>query len=375
MKSLYSWLRFAWVFVPYLLWRAGLLRRRPAFTDNVPLYRIAIGQMFRWKRRVRVVNGENCPSGDPALFVSNHHKLDDPIDLWPAIHWGSGETISTGFVMRDDFFNGFPWNWSPVNVNHLCEMAGAVLISRDQIRLTQLRQLLEVLGRPGSLLLFPGRTRSRTGAWFEYRDEYAEPGSAAFIVNHAQRRNAGVRIAVVPVARTWHPVRNSSAVVFGKALYLEADADRNAQRVLDCALLCGIGGLVEVHAVHLAALLLYLHLLHGGQGRLPKQFFTAAAEKWHRDAPHPYTDPELLADPAGEMEAALRFLGEEGVARVEDGNVTADPDAILSAPDWENDYRKRNPVKYWTNQTLHLPAVIQWAEHAVLEAVGESPLR
>lgn len=320
-----------------------------------------------------MVNAEYCPADNPALFVSNHHKLDDPIDLWPAIHWASGERVAPGFVMRDDFFDGFPWNWSPFDVNHLCEMAGAVLISRDQIRLTQLRQLIGVLGRPGSLVLFPGRTRSRTGAWFEYREDFTEPGSAAFVINHAQRKNPGLRIAAVPVARTWHPVRNTSAIVFGEPLYLESDARREAQRKLDCELLTRIGGLVEVHAVHLASLLLYLHTLHGG-GTLPEAFFTSAAELWGRDAPHPHTDPALLSNPDGEMDNALRHLAGEGALKRLNGTVAADAGMIRSTPDWDGDYCRHNLVKYWTNQIIHLPAVIQWAEGVIAERLQATSL-
>ena len=365
MKTLYCWSVFLGVFIRYLFWRAGLLRRRPEFTDHPKEIPTAVTQMFRWKRRVHVVNGDLSPRRGPALFVANHHKLDDPIDLWPGIHWGSQEGIIPSFVMRDDYFNGFPWNWSPFNVNHLCEMTGAVLISRDELKMAQLRQLLGKMGRADSLVLFPGRTRSRTGAWFEYRDDVTEPGSAAFLVGQAQRRNRGLQIPMVPLARTWHPVRNSSAVVYGEPLWLAPDAGREAQRALDCELLTRIGRLVEVHAVHLTSLLLYLHALHCGGVPLPATFFVSAAEQWRAAAPHSHTDPQLLADPTGEMATALRHLAEKGAVNVLNGTVTSNAEGILSTPDWQNDYRDRNPVKYWTNQLIHLPTVNQWAEDAV----------
>lgn len=364
MKTLYSWSVFVWILTQYLFWRAGLLRRRPEFTDRLEEVRLVVTQMFGWKRRVRIVNGEHCPRHNPALFVSNHHRLDDPIDLWPGVHWGSREGIVPCFVMRDDFFRGFPWNCLPFDLNHLCGMTGAVLISRDQLHLAQLRQMLGTLAKPGTLIMFPGRTRSRTGAWFEYRDEFSEPGSAAFVINHAQRRHPGLLVAAVPVARTWNPVRNTSAIVFGEPLHLAQEADRDAQRAMDCELLTRIGGLVEVHAVHLASLLLYLRTLHGGTD-LPESFFVSAAEQWRSTPLHAYADPKLLADPAGEMAAALRHLAEKGAVKILNGVVTADAPRVLSSPAWEGNYRAHNPVKYWANQLIHLPAVIQWAESEV----------
>jgi len=367
MRTLYCWLVFLGVFIRYLFWRAGVLRRRPEFTDHPEEIPTAVTQMFGWKRRVHVVNGELCPDTPPALFVANHHKLDDPIDLWPGIYWGSKGGIIPSFVMRDDFFRGFPWTWLPFNMNHLCEMTGAVLISRDHLQLGQMRQLLGKLGKSESLVLFPGRTRSRTGAWFEYRDDITEPGSAGFIIGNAQRRHPGLRIPAVPVARTWHPVRNTSAVVFGGAMYLAADADRAAQRALDCALLVRVGELVEVHAVHLVAVLVWLHALHRGNAPLPVKEIETAVADWTKSDGHPCIDARLRAAVGAECRAALRYFAASGLLREENSVILPRAERILACPPWNEHYRKTNPAKYWSNQVLHLPGVIQWAEHTVLE--------
>lgn len=366
MNVLYSWSVFAWIFIKYLPWRLGLLRRRTDFTDHPAAVITAVTGLFRWKRRVRVVNGELCPRTPPALFVANHHKLDDPVDLWPGIHWGAQGGIIPSFVMRDDFFRGFPWTWLPWDMNHLCAMTGAVLISRDQLKLAQLRQMLEKLAGGGALVLFPGRTRSRTGAWFEYRDGIPEPGSPAFVIANAQRRHRGLRVPAVPVTRTWHPVRNTTAVVFGAPVYLGENADRDAQRALDHELLFRVGGLVEVHAVHLAAVLLWMHTLHRGAAPLPAAQVGRAMAQWAASEHHPFVDPVLRNDCAGECRAALDFFARRGMLERKGELLLPHCGRILACPEWTERYRDENPVKYWANQMLHVRAVVEWAENAVM---------
>lgn len=360
-KTILAWLYFWGVFFRYPLYKLGLIER-PMWINRSDLSQLAWGQMIGWNPRIRVVHPERCPQAHPVVFVANHIKLDDPFYVWRAVHRATQERLDIRFMMRDDYFRGFPWTLLPVDLNNLSEMGGAVLISRDNIQLSQLRPLLRILETPGSFVLFPGRTRSRGGMVFEYREGVDEPGAASFFMNQIQRKHPALRVAAAPVARTHHPVWKKSALVFGDVRYLESGASKEAQRAVDYALTEDIGGLVELHGPHIIAGIIYLDALHGiSEGRSSAQY-VAAVKRIVGRLKHPYLHPLLQEHPEREVEATLRFFARGGMLRMDRGLWQVTREAVLNDPPLDTRYRKANPVKFSLNQVLHLTDVIRAIE-------------
>jgi len=365
LLSLYSWCVFLWVPVKWFCYRAGLLQRRPMFIDHYDESQRAWGQMTRWNPRLRVVGAENCPQGPPAIFAGNHIKLDDPFFAWRSAHRASGETIHLYFMMRDDYFQGFPWTLSPIPINEICEMGGGVKISRDNPSLSQMKPFLEILKKPGSFVIFPGRTRTRSGLVMEFREGFDEPGGVSFFLMHGQRR-CGVPIPCVPIARTHNVMTHKSAVVIAPPRYLDPAASRDAQRDFDFALAVAIGELIEINLIHIVSGLLYLRALHARDPRVRVDALLAAVQQVVRGLlPPRHHDPALDHVGAKDLRRVLRFLARRGLLRAQGADFDILPEAVLSVPPLDTTYLKRNPIKYHVNQILHLGDVVALLEDAV----------
>jgi hypothetical protein len=363
-QPLHAWLVCFKVAAHYGLYRLGLVRPPDFFAYPDDWYPW-LGSVCRWKRRLRVVGAEHCPAHGPALFAASHAKLDDPLFIWGAVFRASGEGIHIRFMMRDDFFVGFPWDYLPYNVNELTRMAGCIQISRDSIQLSQLRPLINLLRDGLAFVMFPGRTRTRSGMVFEYREGFDEPGGVSFFIVHGQRRAGEGRIPAVPVARTFNPVDKTSAVAFGAPHFLAPDADREAQRAFDFNLAVAIGDLIEVHALHLLSAILYLHVLHGGPPRLARGGVVAAV----CGAAAALTAPRLIApslrgEAGAAAEAALRFLEKRRLLTQRGTEVLLHAERMLAVPPLDTKYLRANPVKYHVNQIMHLGDVLAAAEAA-----------
>lgn len=355
LKSIAAWLLFFGILIKYMVSRTGLCAR-PRFTDHTGLIRIVTGHLYGWKR-LRVVAAAHCPPDNPVVFVSNHVRLDDPHMIWPAVNAASQGRIEIRFMMRDDFFRGFPWKWLPIRIDDIAEMAGAYRISRDNIQLSQVKPFLKILEAPGSFLMFPAGTRSRSGLLMEYRPGMEEPGGASFFVMHAQRRHPECRVAAVPLARTYNPVNRQTTVVFGPPAFLETQAGRETLRRFDYELVARIGGLVEIQAPHVVSGLLYLRCLHGLCAPVNLAALTAAARRVFDGLPHRHVAPDVKDDMEGAVRDTVRYLRRRGMLRVEGEMIVPNVPRILSAPQLDTRYGKRNPVKYLVNQVLHLPDV------------------
>lgn len=365
MRMLYCWIVFLGVVVLQPFYRLGLLRKQPRFTDHYEESRTAWGSATRWDARMRIVGNGHCPKAHPAIYAGNHVKLDDPFFVWRAVHRSSGETIYCNFLMRDDFGTKPPWSWLPIRFNELAAAAGAFGISRGNVSLAQLKPLIGVLRRPGSFIIFPGRTRSRSGCIFEYREGVVEPGAVSFFLYYGQRKD-GARIPAVPVARTPNPVSGVSAINFGEAMYLEAGASREAQRAFDYELVLRIAELIEINVPHVVCTLLYLRCLHQRGATIERKALREAAAQIVGAITGRRVDPAAHADLDGELTRTLRFLAKRGMLRLNHATITLDAEAILFTPPLESRFRKQNPVKFQVNQILHFADVIALVEECCL---------
>ncbi len=350
-----------WRLLRYPLYRLGLIPL-PMFTDDFPKAYHAFAQLTRMNHRLRVRDGGHVPRGHPAIYAGNHALLGDPFYACGGVHAASNKRLWVRFVMRDDFFDVAPWKYLPFPVNDWARMGGAYPISRQHPSIGQLKPLLEILMEPLSFVIFPGRTRSRSGLFFEYREGMTEPGSVAFFQAQAQRRRPDPRVPAVPFARSHHPVSTVSCIVFGEALELPEKADREQQRALDFALLERIGGLLEIHLPHLLCGILYLRALHGRREPVARAALGQALTRTRDALTHPYVDPRAFECFEEEFTGALRYLGKHGMLVARGAEIVPRYEAILTNPPLDSKYRKRNPVRYYSNQLLHLASVCDTLE-------------
>lgn len=362
-KTVRAWATSMRIIARYFASRCGLGKPVP-ITDHWNVVQLFFRQVTGMDRRIRVRGMEHCPQSHPAIFAANHVKLDDPFYCCYAVQEATALRMHARFVMRDDFFDAPFWKRMPFDINEIAQLGGAYLVSLDHAQFSQLKPLLELLARPFSFIIFPGRSRTRSGLVMDYRPGYEEPGAVSFFVAHAQRRGPGQSVPVAPLARTFNPITGVSAVVFGPALTLAAGADRIAQRAFDEELSTRIGDLVEINVLHLVSLLVYVRLVHHRPPALSRMHLETACRHLHRNLSERWTDPALDQDFSGQMKAALRYLEKTGMVVCSADTVQVQEDAVAHLPDLDTGFRTRNPVRFHANQVLHLADVVTAAEAA-----------
>jgi len=371
MRELRAWSIVVWRLVRYLGYRMGV-GARPRFLDIYPELIVFFDRILRWPARLRVEGAENCPRTAPAVFAGNHFAKDDPFMMYRAVHRVCEGAYPVRYMMRDDFFIGLAGGIMKsrlIDVDELLEMLGALPISRGRVQLSQIKPFIAILREPAAFIMYPGRSRSRTGVFIEYRDGIDEPGGVTFLVAQAQRNRPDLRVAIVPMARTLDLATMKSVVVFGGPVYLPHDADRAAQRELDFHLIGLMGDLVEINVTHAAAGIIYLHCLHARGGLLEFDALDAAVAHALERMPRRRIGPAARNDRRAQLEATLdHFAAAQLVAR-NGGAVTLFPGAVLASPPHDTTYRALNPVKYAVNQVLHLPDVIDAIEDAARACV------
>lgn len=372
MQALRAWLMAIPVFTRYFLYRAGLARR-PRFTDYYPEYQAFCGSILHWDRRTRIVGAEHCPRGGPAVFAANHVRLSDPLYIFRAVTRASEERLYVRFMARDDFFNHWAWRFFPFRPHDMLEMGGACFISRGGARPAQLKPLLDLLEAREAFLMFPGGTRSRSGVLIEYGGRAARSRGVAFFLAQTQAKHPDWRVPAVPLVRTFDPARHNSVVVFGPPVYLEPEAGREQQRAFDEELAARLGGLVEIHATHVVSALLYLWCLHGRGLELTKDALCEACRRVRDNLQGRHVHPGLIARLEGEVRGALRYLRRRGMVRVKRGSIFPKAARILDCPPLDTAYRKRNPVRFFANQLLHLPDVTRAIESAAAALREDAP--
>jgi 1-acyl-sn-glycerol-3-phosphate acyltransferase len=358
------WIAFINV-VHYFLFKLRILKQ-PRFRNYPTHWEPWLGSFLGWPKSLRVRGAEHC-ADPPVIFAANHAKLDDPLFIWGGVHYASDGKNHIHFMMRDDFFVGWPWDYLPFSLNELTDSAGAIQISRDNVQLSQLKPFLKVLGDPGSFVMFPGRTRSRSGLVVDYMDGVEEPGGVSFFAVHAQRRNKDRQVAVVPTMRTFNPATKLSTVAFGPPLYLDTKASREEQRAFDLEVMTRVGDLVELHGTHVVSGLLYLQALHGGSDTVGLDaLINAVGEVLKKLSPDRGVDPHLLDEQETAVQDALQYLAKREAVLLSGGGVTLNRDTILFAPERDTRYRKDNPVKFFLNQVIHLRDVVNALEESAV---------
>lgn len=376
MYTLYCWFVTLRIVARYFLYRMGI-GARPNFTDRWPEVQRFYRQITRMDPRIRLRGLEHFPGSHPAVYAGNHVKLDDPFFVCYAVQEASDYAMRIRFVMRDDFFVGFPWNCMPFRMNEVAEMGGAYTISKEGVTLAQLKPLIDILLEPDSFVIFPNGSRSRSGLWFEYRDDIDAPGSVSFFLAQAQRKNPQMAVPAVPVGRTYNPVTKISTVILGEAAHLEAGARREAQRNFDDALILTISNLVEVQMHHVLGGLIYLRCLHGLDVpvKVSELAESAAAVISLLDSDR-YVDPILTeGDIITPLRACLDYFAGLQMVTCAAGAISFDRERVLASPTVDVNYRKTNPVKFSVNQILHLPDVVSALEQVVFDRVDPAVLR
>lgn len=366
MNELRSWTRVAWRLLHYVPYKLGLIEL-PRLYDLYPESADVLGRILGWRKYLRVRGEEHCPRSGPVIIAGNHMKVDDAWIMFRAAYLASQGGLKPRFMMRDDMFLGSwltkNWLW---DVTDFAVMGGTYLVSRDHVSLAQLKPFVEMLTQDQCFIMYPGRTRSRSGLLIEYRDGMEEPAGVSFFIAQAQRRRPDLRIPVAPLTRTHNVVNNRSTLIFGEPLYLDPAADRIAQRALDLEVVARMGDLVEINAAHLLGGVIYLRCLHGRDPRMTTADLEAAVARARDSIRSRYIAPEAVSSLGQELQEALAHFEQSRVLTVKGAEVVCDRNAILSAPDRDKTYKAKNPVKFLANQVVHLPDVVEAIHGAAL---------
>jgi len=366
MTELRNTLKLALLVVQYFLYRLG--RKKPPEVARYYAEGLsALDFLFGWSRRMRIVNAERCPKGGPVVFASNHACLDDPFVTGNAIFQLSQGGIRPHAMMRDDFFRGMPgWLKRIVDPDEVTRLIGALQISRQGADREQLKPFVDLLRQSHAFLIYPGRSRSRSGLFVEYRDWINSPGATSFFLAQAQEGYPEVRVGVVPVARTFNPVTGTCALAFGAPLYLPPSVDRAEQREFDYRLIVAMSDLVEVNVAQVVAVYLYLYCLHGIPDTLEIDVLKDRVRTIFGRITRRHVDPAARTHLDGEMRRILRFLRKEGFLRVGPRRIRLNREKVLCVPHSISEYRKKNPVKYLANQILHMSDVVRAIEREAI---------
>jgi hypothetical protein len=200
----------------------------------------------------------------------------------------------------------------------------------------------------------------------DYRDSIERPGGISFFLHAVQSRAGAPKVSAAPAVRNYNPVTRHTSVIFGPEIFLPRGATRAEQRLFDEHLIEALGPLVEINAAQVVSALLYLRCLHGLLGPIATGDLVKIVSSLFDDFDHTYIDPEDAADVGRAVRGALRYLRKREMLTLHGGNALPIADAILSTPPLTAKFRDLNPVKYLTNQILHLGEVTALIEQRAL---------
>jgi hypothetical protein len=376
MRRFSSYCTFAAYLLRHIFFRMGLAKSQPSPEGRWEAFQFVVGDFVGWNRYIRVRNTDLVPRGHPAIFYGNHVKLDDPCYLYRAAYLATGGEVGIGAMLRNDFFAGVPFvksRW--FDFDELLETVYVYGISRDTVSVSQLKRFVDLLLSGRGFILYPGRTRSCSGLLMDYRDTAQRPGGISFFLHAVQGRDERIAVSAMPAVRNFNPVTRHTSVIFGPEQVLRRGAARAEQRAFDERLIEVLGPLVELNAAQLVSAVLYTRCVHGLTGALPASDIERIVSEVFDTTAHAYLDPEDTADIARAVHAALRYLARHGMVRVRGRMVHPAADAILRTPPLTAKFRKENPVKFLTNQILHLGDVTAAVEQRVLAPRDPAPRR
>lgn len=365
METIRHWFVVTGIFARYFLYKLHL-SDPPTRSGNLDSILYVIGHFVGWHRYLRVHHAEYCPTDHPAIYCGNHLKLDDPLYLVRSIFGQTHDEPYVHGMLRNDFFEGSILKTRFFDLDELLDFLGAHGISRDMVSFQQIKIFLAILKKGESFILYPGRRRSCSGMVMDYRDASEKPGGISFFLHAHQARHTDIPVSAVPSSRNFNPVSKHTSVIFGPEQFLKPGATREEQQDFDYHIIEIMGGLVEINVVQILAAVLYLRCLHGMTAPIATGDLQEIVEAIWAKLTHPNLDPEDAADIPQATNRAIAYFAKSNMLTQQAKKVTPNTQKILSTPELTTKYRKENPIKYLTNQLLHLSQVTTLIESKVL---------
>jgi hypothetical protein len=365
MKTIHGWITFFRFLFRYIFFKLRLCSP-PDVTKHYDGLLHIIGHATKWNRYIRIRGAEHIPLDHPVVFCGNHVMLGDPLYVFKGVYQSTNKKIASRAMTRDDFFVGTPLKTRFFDMDDLTSYLGIYGISRGNVAMAQMKVFLDILLEGNCFLMFPGRSRSRSGLFFDYHSGIEEPGGASFFLGMAQRRKKDLVCSVVPVSRNYNPARDHTCMIHGEELFLPPKANREEQKAFDFNVVKEIGLLAEVCVPQVVSALLYTLCLHHFAESVSIDLLTQWVKDVRAASTHPYWDEEDDADLDAAVVLAVKYLQKRAMLQFRDGQVTPDAQKILEVPEPEIKLMKINPVQFLTNQILHLGELTESIQDVVL---------
>ncbi len=324
-----------------------------------------VGTILHVPDRTRIIGSEKVPREGPLIVACNHLKLDDPCQVYHAVRMATGRMAR--IMMRDDYFAGPFFESRLFNAVAFFKCIGAYPISRDSVSFAQIKPFVNLLEAGEAFVIFPGRSRTRSGLIIEYSDTFTEPGGISLFVRQAQRHDASLRVATLPVARNYNPVTQTTSVIFGEALYLDSTADKQTTRGFDARVIESIARLTEVGIPHILAAVFFFRALHHRTGPIHEYALREIIRDTYHFAQHDHFEQ---LPPRGQIPEAvhhaLTYFANHRMIRVQDARIYVNVPEVMAIPPLDREYRDKNPVRFLCNRIVHLSDVIRIVEERSL---------
>jgi hypothetical protein len=232
-----------------------------------------------------------------------------------------------------------------------------------------MKRFVQTLRDGKSFLMFPGRTRTRSGFFFEYREGFGELGSASFFLAAMNREKPPVAVQVVPVVRTHNPVVRRDTMVFGHPMVMAENTTKDQYRTFDHEMAAAMANLIEINVPQLAAAFLYFHALHNGSRQIQKEWFAGEIRAILNSLEHPYIDSRAMSNFGEEIDQTLQYFDNYGFIGWRLGTLHINRKRILKVPKVKHYWLWVHPLRYLANQIAHLPQPVRVIESRVLEAI------